>query len=111
MTGERGTSFGSIEAAHEYVGLLVEAVREAQQEIEEDLRQARGSRAARREQALQLVARKLDRLDVHLATSRRLLNDLRMLRRLLLDERGDAWTGAGIAAPHRRALGPEPPAV
>jgi hypothetical protein len=110
MTGEHGTSFGSIEAAHEYVGLLLEAVREAQQEIDEDLSRARGNGAARREQALQLVARKLERLDVHLATGRRLLNDLRTLRRLLLDERGDAWTGAGVAVPHRRPH-PEPPGV
>ena len=97
MTGEHGTSFGSIEAAHEYVGLLLEAVREAQREIGEDLGQAHGNGAARREEALRLVARKLERLDVHLATSRRLLNDLRTLRRLLLDERGEAWTGAAVA--------------
>jgi len=30
---------------------------------------------------------KLDKLSSHIATSRRILNDLRMLRRLLLEER------------------------
>jgi hypothetical protein len=36
---------------------------------------------------LQLVNYKLDKLSSHIAASRRILNDLRTLRRLLLEER------------------------
>jgi hypothetical protein len=43
--------------------------------------------APRRLEALQLIAYKLDRLAWHVDGSRRLLNDLRMLKRLLLGER------------------------
>ena len=42
------------------------------------------------EQALQLVAYKLASLGSHMATSRTILNDLRTLRRLLLEERRQA---------------------
>jgi len=39
-------------------------------------------------EALRLVSFKLDKLEQHVKNSCRLLNDLRTLRRLLLDERG-----------------------
>lgn len=80
------TPFDNVEAAHEYVGLLVEAVRQAQAEVEQDLAAAAGGSAARERDALRLVAYKLERLEVQLASSRRLLNDLRRLRTLLLGE-------------------------
>ena len=41
----------------------------------------------RRLEALRLVSFKLDKLEQHVKSGRRLLNDLRTLRRLLLDER------------------------
>ena len=41
----------------------------------------------RRVQALQLVALNLNKLSSHVTKSRRILNDLRTLRRLLLEER------------------------
>ena len=44
-------------------------------------------RRTRRREAFQLVAYKLEQLHLHLATSRRLLNDLRALRRMLHGER------------------------
>jgi hypothetical protein len=82
------TPFDSIEGALEYVGLLVESVVEAREDIAAELEEARRKGdAKRRADALQLVAYKLDRLAEHTRSSRRLLNDLRMLRRLLLDER------------------------
>jgi hypothetical protein len=84
-TGE--TPFDSIEGAHDYVVLLVEAIAEAEAAIEEDIAFARAQDASRRTQALQLVAFKLEKLRGHVASSRRILNDLRTLRRLLLDER------------------------
>jgi uncharacterized membrane protein YccC len=81
------TPFDSIENAHDYVRLLGEAIAEAKSEIEADLAEAAKSRSERRVQALQIVQFKLDKLEQHLKTSSRLLNDLRSLRRLLLDER------------------------
>jgi len=81
------TPFDNVEAAHEYVGLLVEAVRQAQAEVEQDLAAAAGGDSGARERdALRLVAYKLERLEAQLASSRRLLNDLRRLRTLLLGE-------------------------
>jgi hypothetical protein len=88
MPYEPDTPFDSVEAAHEYVSLLVESVQEARADIVVELEEARREPdAARRADALQLVAYKLDRLSEHARASRRLLNDLRTLRRLLLDER------------------------
>jgi hypothetical protein len=82
------TPFDSIEGALEYVSLLAESVEEAREDIVSELTEARGERGAeRRADALQLVAYKLERLARHAHASRRLLNDLRTLRRLLLDER------------------------
>jgi hypothetical protein len=49
----------------------------------------------RRIEALQIVQFKLDKLEHHLKTSSRLLNDLRTLRRLLLEERLEPVTTAG----------------
>ena len=88
MPYEPETPFDSIEGALEYVGLLVESVEEARVDIGEELQEARREAdAERRADALQLVAYKLERLAEHARSSRRLLNDLRTLRRLLLDER------------------------
>jgi hypothetical protein len=68
------------------VGLLLDAVREARQEVEQDGATAREDGATRRLEALQLVSWKLERLELHLASSRHLLNDLRRLRDLLTAE-------------------------
>jgi hypothetical protein len=80
------TPFDNVDAAHEYVGLLVEAVGQARAEVAHDLASASGDPASRERDALRLVAYKLERLESQLAASRRLLNDLRRLRRLLLGE-------------------------
>jgi hypothetical protein len=80
------TPFDNVETAHEYVGLLMEAVRQARDEVVQDVEQAQAEGAGRQVEALQLVAWKLERLETHLASSRHLLNDLRRLRRLLLGE-------------------------
>jgi len=88
MPYEPETPFDSIEGALEYVGLLVESVEEAREDIAAELEEARRTpNATRRADALQLVAYKVDRLAEHARSSRRLLNDLRTLRRLLLNER------------------------
>jgi len=88
------TPFDSVENAHQYVRLLVEAITEAKTEIAADLGAAAQAKSERRVQALQIVQFKLDKLEQHLKTSSRLLNDLRTLRRLLLDERSEPTTAS-----------------
>ena len=87
MTGHSETPFDNIESSHEYVSLLAEAIRVAMEEVKADVAQAGADGADRRLEALQLVAFKLGKLEDHVTASRRILNDLRSLRRLLLEER------------------------
>jgi hypothetical protein len=81
--------FDSIENAQEYIRLLIDAVREAKQETESNSADAERLKVNRRVDALRLVQYKLDRLEQHLTVSSRVLNDLRSLQRLLLEERKD----------------------
>lgn len=83
------TPFDSIESAHEYLGLLMKAVEEAKQNAEGDLAEA-GATSARHLDAIRLAVYKLEKLEQHVRIGRRLLNDLRTLRRLLLEERVEA---------------------
>jgi hypothetical protein len=81
------TPFDNIESSHEYVSLLAKAVDEAIAEIDSDIALSSGNEADRRKEALQLVRFHLSKLSGHMTSSRRILNDLRTLRRLLLEER------------------------
>lgn len=81
------TPFDNIESSHEYVRLLADAVAEALSEVEADIALASTEGADRRREALQLVHFNLTKLKGQMSSSRRILNDLRTLRRLLLDER------------------------
>jgi hypothetical protein len=87
MTYQPETPFDNIESAREYVNQLLAATREARGEIESEILRATDPQLARRQQALQLVKYKLHQLTSHLSTSRRILNDLTKLRRLLLEAR------------------------
>jgi uncharacterized membrane protein YccC len=79
------TPFDNVEAAHEYVGLLLEAVQGTREDVLNDLAEEPPAASDERQrEALRIVAWKLERLEGHLDRSRRLLNDLRRLRRLLL---------------------------
>jgi hypothetical protein len=82
------TPFDSIEGSHEYVAMLAAEIDEARREVEAELVTAEREQADRRKQALLLVSYNLAKLNLHITTSRRILNDLRSLRRLLLAERG-----------------------
>jgi hypothetical protein len=90
MNSPKGTPFDSVEGAHEYLSLLSQAIVDAKDEISADIPTANGGKFSRRVEALRLVFFKLDKLEQHIKNSRRLLNDLRTLRRLLLDERPSA---------------------
>jgi hypothetical protein len=84
------TPFDSIEGSHEYVAMLAEALDEARRDVEADVAAAEREGAERRKEALLLVSFNLAKLNLHITTSRRILNDLRTLRRLLLAERNAA---------------------
>ena len=88
MSYHRETPFDDIEGSHEYVRLLAEAVNEARRDVEADIAAAERDGADRRKEALLLVSFNLAKLNLHITSSRRILNDLRTLRRLLLAERG-----------------------
>ncbi len=77
------TAFDTIESAQEFLALLREAVEEANRTAAADISQAEG----RNLDAIRIVLYKLEKLEQHLKVSGRLLNDLRTLRRLLLEER------------------------
>jgi len=83
------TPFDNIESAREYVEHLLAATREAHGEIGAEIVRAANPEAARSREALHLVRYKLDQLTSHIDTSRRILNDLTKLRRLLLEARKD----------------------
>jgi hypothetical protein len=87
------TPFDSIESSHEYVAMLAEAVEEARRDVEDEVSTAERDSADRRKEALLLVSYNLAKLNLHITSSRRILNDLRTLRRLLLAERGLRETG------------------
>ena len=82
-----GTPFDSIESAYEYLRLLAGEVDSVTNLIQMDIADAIAQQAERRTDTLRLVDYKLKQLAQHLSTSRRILNDLQMLRRLLLTGR------------------------
>jgi len=89
MPDKSENPFFSIESAQEYVALLTVAIRDAKHSVEIDSPARNEREAARRAEAFQLVTYKLGRLEQHLESSHRILNDLRTLRRLLLHERSE----------------------
>ena len=81
------TPFESIESAHEFLKLLVETVNDTRRDVELDLQSGANDKLSRRVEALRLVAYKLEKLEHHVKASGRLLKDLRMLQRVLLEEK------------------------
>jgi hypothetical protein len=81
------TPFDNIESAQQFVELLIEAIEESRRDVGADIARAESNRLERQKQALQLVSNNLVKLSQHMTTSLRILNDLRTLRRLLLEER------------------------
>jgi len=86
---QRGTPFDSIENAREYFRLLAEMLEETEREVEKDIAAEAESKLPRRLDAFRLVQFKLRKLRDHAKSSSLLLNDLRTLRRLLLQERAE----------------------
>jgi hypothetical protein len=91
------TPFDSIEGSYEYVDMLADAIEEARRDVEAEVILAEQENADRRKQGLLLVSYNLAKLETHMTTSRRILNDLRTLRRVLLSERKSAHTAVSAA--------------
>jgi hypothetical protein len=94
--------FDSIESAREYVGLLCEVLDEAEDTIQREITSPSAFTGTRHLDALRLVEYKLKMLRQHFVASRRLLTDLRTLRRFLLDERSSDQAVKNGEAPSPR---------
>jgi hypothetical protein len=77
--------FDSLASAHEYVGLLLDAINETAAELDGSGGTFDGSRqpSPQRREAYLLIAYKLEQLRVHVDASHRGLTDLRALHRIL----------------------------
>jgi len=79
--------FDSIEGAHEYMNILASTALEVMADLRRDRDLALRAGDIRRAQAIDLAMFKVKMLDCYIFKSRRMLNDLRILRRLILNER------------------------
>lgn len=79
--------FDSIESAREFMDVLADTVLDAVRELNQQHHEALEIGLDRRAQAINLALLKLKFLNCHVFKCRRMLNDLRILRRLILDER------------------------
>lgn len=80
------TPFETIESAQEYLRLLASEVQVVRADIDADIAESFRARAGRRVDALRIVDYKLKQLEQQLGGCSRILNDLRMLRRILVSE-------------------------
>ena len=80
------TPFDNLDSAHEYLRLLALQVAEAAEEIDRDVAAGADRANTRHLDALRLVAFKLKQLEIHVTGSRGIVNDLRMLRRVLVGD-------------------------
>jgi NifB/MoaA-like Fe-S oxidoreductase len=90
--------FESIESAQEYLALLAQAVAESCATVKADVEAPESSATQRHLEALRLIVYNLEKLEQHVKVSRRILNDLRTLRRLLHQERTSGTVPADTAA-------------
>jgi hypothetical protein len=87
MNSGLGSPLESIDSARDFVALLTETIREAQQDLQADVERESNSNFPRRVDALRMALYSLEKLEFHMKRSHRILNDLRTLRRLLFEER------------------------
>lgn len=80
-------AFESIESAQEYLALLAQTVLEAKQGTDIEIDAKANSEQLRHVEALRMISYNLEKLERHVKMSRRILNDLRTLRRLLHQQR------------------------
>jgi hypothetical protein len=85
MTCGRETPFDDIEVTYEYLTLLSRTIKESTREVAEEMSGCVG----RRREGFELALYTLSRLEAHVCTSRRLVKNLGLLRRLLVSEAED----------------------
>ena len=89
MAKKSASPFDTIESAHSFVQFLSSTLAESKQEVSAEVERQTGDPNRRRD-ALLVAMYNLERLEYHLTRSARLLNDLRSIRRLLLEPRATA---------------------
>ena len=96
--------FDSIESAQDFMKVLAETILDSMKDLNRDQQAALQGGQPRQAQAIELAMFKLKTLSCHVHKSRIILNDLRTVRRLILNERkprahamaaaaGDRYTG------------------
>ncbi len=103
MNSHGENPFETIESAHHFLALLSEAVNDAKREVESDLHRESEPDVTRRVDALRLAVYNLEKLEMHMNRSSRILNDLRTLRRLLFEERKGGNTEPQPLTPEENA--------
>ena len=93
-------SFDSIESAYDFMTVLAETILEARKDLHRDHQAALQDGDLRRARAIELAIFKAKSLNVYVYKSRRALNDLRTIRRLILNER----TAPEVAVAQGRAM-------
>jgi hypothetical protein len=97
MKSQTNDPFGTLESAHDFVTLLAATVAQSKEELQADVKRESGNAdLSRRIDALRMALYSVEKLEVHLHRSSRILNDLRTLRRLLFEERA-------VTSPKRRS--------
>ena len=76
--------FHSIESAHEFMVVLENVIADTQRELQSMLDDPETAGDERRKEALRLAIFKIAQLDIHTRKSRRILNDLGLIRTLLV---------------------------
>ena len=79
--------FDSIESAQDFMNVLAETILDAMKDLHYQRQMAMNEGEERRARALELAIYKAKTLGCYVHKSRRTLNDLRMLRRLVQNER------------------------
>jgi hypothetical protein len=87
QTDKLDQPFSSIESAINFMQVLAETILETRKELDQELKLAMSAGQERRARGIALALFKLKTLNGHVYRSRRVLNDLRMLRRVILNER------------------------
>jgi hypothetical protein len=93
---ETGRCFDSIESAQEFMKVLAYTTLDSMKDLSADQLAAVQDGEPRRAQAIALAIFKMKTLNCHIHKSRIILNDLRTVRRLILNERQPK--GRAIAA-------------
>jgi len=79
--------FDSIESAQDFMKVLADTILDSMKDLNLDQQAAMREGQQRRAQAIELAIFKLKKLSCHVHKSRIILNDLRTVRRLILNER------------------------